>query len=315
VVKLTYPKQLSDKVFLLGNHYASIYLVRGDRFSVLVEAGLSIMAPQVVAQLEGLDINPAYLKYLVLTHTHADHVMGAPLIKKSFPQIRITGVSEARDLLSRQKILDFFIREDAYTSKRLLDFKAVDPDTSQPTPLPFAFEKIVSPGDTLDLGGLSLHILDAPGHCRGGIALWEPRERMLFCSDSLGFHLPPGKFVSNFYVDYDAYRKTFETLCALKPKWICPGHCGAYGGEEAVQFVAGSRRELEWITDYVTTRAKSPEKLTKVSETLFQRYFMDEATIFSPENTKYCTELLIRRILESKFLWESQYGMGVIPDQ
>jgi glyoxylase-like metal-dependent hydrolase (beta-lactamase superfamily II) len=303
---MTYPKQLTNRVFLLGNHYISIYLVRGDRFSVLVEAGLSVTAPQIVDQLEHLEIDPSSLKYLILTHTHADHVMGAPLIKKAFPQIKITGVSEARDLLSRKKIIDFFTQEDSYTSNRLLDFKAVDPYTPQPTSLPFAVEEIVSPGEILDLGGLSLHILDAPGHCRGGIALWEPREEILFCSDSLGFHLPPDKFVSNFYVDYDDYVKTFETLCELGPKWICPGHCGAYGGEAATQFMAGSRRELDWITNYVTSRSQSPEALSKAAEVLFERYSIDEATIFSPENTKYCVELLIRRIIESRHMGKSR---------
>ena len=294
-----YPKQLTDRVFLLGNHYVSIYLVKGDRFSILVEAGLSITAPQVIGQLKTLEIDPSSLKYLILTHTHADHVMGAPLIKEAFPQIKITGVSEARDLLSKKKIIDFFTREDSYTSNRLLDFKAVDLYTPQTTSPPFAVEEIVSPGDILDLGGLSLHILDAPGHCRGGISLWEPQEKMLFCSDSLGFHLPPEKFVSNFYVDYDDFLKTFEALCALGPKWICPGHCGAYGGDAAAQFMKGSRRELDWITDYVTARAQSPEALSKAAEVLFERYCIDEATIFSPENTKYCVELLIRRVIES----------------
>ena len=296
--QMNYPRQLTDRVFLLGNHYVSLYLVKGDRFSVLVEAGLSITAPQVIDQLKHLEVDPKSLKYLILTHTHADHIMGAPLIKNAFPQIKITGVSEARDLLSKQKIIDFFIREDTYTSNRLVDFKAVDSHARQLTSPPFEVEKIVSPGDILDPGGSALHVLDAPGHCRGGIALWEPRGKILFCSDSLGFHLPPKKFVSNFYVDYDDYVKTFETLCALGPKWICPGHCGAYGGEDAVQFIAGSRRELNWITDYVTARAQSPEALSKAAEVLFERYCIDEATIFSPENTKYCVELLIRRILD-----------------
>jgi len=299
---MTYPKQIAEKVFLLGNHYISIYLVRGDRFSVLVEGGLSITAPQVVNRLKYLDVDPASLKYLILTHTHADHVMGAPLIKQAFPQIKIVGVPEAGDLLSRKKIIDFFIQEDRYTSKRLLDFKAVDAGTSPKDPPPFTVEETVSPGNILDLGGLSLHILDAPGHCRGGIALWEPREKTLFCSDSLGFHLPPEKFVSNFYVDYDTYLETFETLVALKPKWVCPGHCGAYGGDEAKKFMAGSRRELDWITDFVTKAPQSEKMLEKAADVLFQRYFIDEATIFSPENTKYCMELLIRRILESKTL-------------
>ncbi len=297
---MTYPRQLTDRVFLLGNPCVSIYLIKGDRFSVLVEAGLSITAPQVVDQLRTLEVDPSSLKYLIITHTHADHVMGAPLIKDAFPELKIAGVAEAGDLLSRKKIIDFFTQEDAYTSNRLLDFEAVDPSSSlQPVP-PFAFEEIVSPGEMLDPGGLPLHILDAPGHCRGGIALWEPREKILFCSDYLGFRLTSGHFVSNFYVDYDVYRNTFETLAALKPQWVCPGHCGAHGGEEAVQFMDGSRGELNWIFEYVTSRAESPEELEKAAKVLFQRYFVDEATIFSPENTKHCIELLIRRILESK---------------
>jgi glyoxylase-like metal-dependent hydrolase (beta-lactamase superfamily II) len=297
---MTYPRQLTDRVFLLGNPCVSVYLIKGDRFSILVEAGLSITAPQIVDQLKTLEVDPSSLKYLIITHTHADHVMGAPLIKDVFPELMIAGVAEARDLLSRKKIIDFFTQEDAYTSNRLLDFEAVAPSSSLKAIPPFAVEKIVAPGEMLDPGGLPLHILDAPGHCRGGIALWNPQEKVLFCSDYLGFRLPSGQFVSNFYVDYDAYRNTFETLAALEPQWICPGHCGAHGGEKVAPYVDGSRRELKWIADYVTPRAQSPEELEKAAEALFQRYFVDEATIFSPENTKNCVELLIRRILESK---------------
>jgi glyoxylase-like metal-dependent hydrolase (beta-lactamase superfamily II) len=287
-------------VFLLGNHYVSVYLVKGDRFSVLVEAGLSVTAPQILFQLEHLGIDPSSLKYLILTHTHADHLMGAPLIKKAFPGIRIAGVSDVRDLLSRKKMIDFFTREDAYTSKRLMDLKAVDAPAPQ-RPLPsFAVEKILSTEEILDLGGLTLHVLDAPGHCRGGIALWNPLEKTLFCSDYLGFRLASGRFVSNFYVDYNAYRRTFETLWTLKPRWLCPGHCGAFGGEDAVRFVSDSRREMDWISAFVSRRAQSPEELGEAEKILFDRYFIDEATIFSRKNTEDCMALLIRRILESK---------------
>ena len=296
---MTYPKQITERVFLLGNHYISVYLIKGDSFSVLVEAGLSVTAPQVVEQLKQLEIEPSCLKYLILTHTHADHTMGAPLIREALPEIRIAGVSEARDLLSRKKIVDLFTGEDAYTSNRLVELKAVDPLGPRQTTSPLAVEEIVSPGDILDLGGLSLHVLDAPGHCRGGIALWAPREKTLFCSDYLGFRLTSGRFVSNFYVDFDAYCRTFETLSALNPNCLCPGHCGVFGGEDAVQFVAESKRELEWIRRYVTQRAQSPDRLAEAEEALFQRYYIRESTMFSEKNTRECMALIIRRILES----------------
>ena len=140
---MTYPNQLTDRVFLLGNPYVSIYLIKGDRYSVLVEAGLSITAPQIVNQIKHLGIDPSSLKYLIITHTHADHVMGAPLIKKAYPNIKIAGVAEAAKLLSRKKIIDFFIQEDAYTSNRLLELKAVDAHTPPQAPSSFAVDKII----------------------------------------------------------------------------------------------------------------------------------------------------------------------------
>ena len=145
-----------------------------------------------------------------------------------------------------------------------------------------------------------MEIIDAPGHCLGGLALWEPREKMLFCSDYLGFCLPPEQFVSNFYVDYDDFLKTFEKLSGLAPRWICPGHCGIYFGEEAVHFLNGSRKELKWVLEHIVHHAQSPERLEDVKKELFNRYFVGESTIFSPENTRYCMDLLVRRILNSE---------------
>jgi len=39
--------------------------------------------------------------------------------------------------------------------------------------------------------------------------------------------------------------------------------------------------------------------LEQVAEELFRRYYVREATMFSAESTRYCMELIIRRILNS----------------
>ncbi len=295
-----YPKKLTEQVFLLGNHYVSVYLVRGERFSVLIEAGLSSTSAQVIRQLKELAVPPESLKSLFVTHAHADHVTGAAPLKQAFPQMAVTAGEKTKELLAKEKIQQFFFEEDRYTSSRLLELGAITPQDLVKAPLFSQVEEVVRPGQTLDLGGLQLHVMDAPGHCLGGLAFWEPQKKMLFCSDYLGFCLPPDRFVSNFYVDYDAFRATFENLSRLKPQWICPGHCNVYEGKEAIRFLQGSKRELEWVLEYVASHAQTQETLQKVKEDLFNRYYTGEATIFSPENTRYCMDLLVRRILHSK---------------
>ena len=295
-----YPKKLTERVFLLGNHYISVYLVKGDRFSILIEAGLSSTAAQVIDQIEELRIEPVGIKELFIAHAHADHVTGAAPLKQAFPWMTITAGDKTKDLLSKEKIREFFSLEDRYTSSRLVELGAVTDQNLVEGPPSYEVEEVVRPGQILDLGGIQLEIMDAPGHCMGGLALWEPGEKMLFCSDYLGFCLPSDRFVSNFYVDYDDYLRTFEALSGLCPRWICPGHCGVYFGEEAARFLKGSREELQWVLEHVVRHGQSPERLEDVKEELFNRYYVGESTIFSPENTRYCMDLLVRRVLDSE---------------
>ncbi len=295
-----YPKKLTERVFLLGNHYISVYLVKGDRFCILIEAGLSSTAAQIIDQIEQLQIGSASIKKLFVTHAHADHVTGTSPLKQALPWVTVTAGEKTKELLSKEKIRKFFFLEDRYTSSRLVELGAISDRNLVEDPLFYEVEEVVRPGQILDLGGIQLEIIDAPGHCMGGLALWEPREKMLFCSDYLGFCLPPDQFVSNFYVDYDQYLKTFENLRELGPRWICPGHCNVYSGEEAARFLKGSAGELEWVLERVSHCARFPEKLEDVKEELFHRYFVRESTIFSPENTHHCMDLLVRRILNSE---------------
>jgi len=258
------------------------------------------MATQVIHQIEELQVETASIKKLLVTHAHADHVTGAAPLKQTFPWMSITASEKTKDLLSKEKIQSYFSLEDRYISSQLVELGTVAKGDLLENSLPYEVEEVLVPGQILDLGGIELHVLDAPGHCMGGIALWEPQEKMIFCSDYLGFCLPPAQFVSNFYVDYDDFLETFENLSRLAPQWICPGHCNVYFGEKADRFIEGSRKELKWVLKTVASHAQSPEKLGKLKGKLFNRYFVQEATIFSQENTRYCMDLLVRRILDSK---------------
>jgi len=298
---ITYPRKLTSDVMLFGNRYFSVYLVRrGDSYT-LIECGISSIAEQVIRQITSLGVDVSKIQELILTHGHADHITGAPVLKKALPWIRVKTTLETKALLSRKKIQTFFIKDDQDIHTRLLELDAVDRQGSDRISLEHVVDDIIAPARMLEGGGgQPIEVLDAPGHCKGGIALWQPESQVLFCSDYLGFHVPPDRFVPNFYVDYDDFMETFESLCGLKPQWICPGHCGAYRGEEAVRFMERARAEMKWVHDYVVDSCSASDKIETAKTALFERYYIGEATLFSKESTRICMDLLIRRILNSK---------------
>ena len=78
----THPARLADGLWVLGNSYFNLYLVRGKAAAALVDAGISAMADDVIGQLETLGVTP---DYLVVTHPHPDHINGLDALRERFP--------------------------------------------------------------------------------------------------------------------------------------------------------------------------------------------------------------------------------------
>ncbi len=70
----------------------------------------------------------------------------------------------------------------------------------------------VQGGDTFDLGGIVLEVLEAPGHTPGSICLIDRENRTLFSGDSLG-HGPV--FLFGDHRDIHTYRNTLDILDAI----------------------------------------------------------------------------------------------------
>ncbi|WP_019140597.1 hydroxyacylglutathione hydrolase [Noviherbaspirillum massiliense] len=97
--------------------------------------------------LAALDAHKLSLTAILLTHHHADHVGGVPALLKRF-NVPVYGPRDE--------------------------------------PIPAVTEKLTE-GDTLSLSepGLSLSVINVPGHTRGHIAYFAREQGWLFCGDTL----------------------------------------------------------------------------------------------------------------------------------
>ena len=84
-------------------------LVRGGGRSVLLDAGIS--AKRIRASLESVDVDPAALDGIFITHEHADHVSGLRVFTKQFPTPVYAPGPVAAALRRSVPELDKFLRE------------------------------------------------------------------------------------------------------------------------------------------------------------------------------------------------------------
>ena len=137
------------------------------------------------------------LKYILLTHGHFDHT------------------SAVRPLLERYPDVPVYIHEKDSVAGRggELLFTRVDEQ----------HQRYYKEGDVLPLGGLSLRVMETPGHSEGSVCLLLDREHVIFAGDTL-FRCSCGRcdFPGGSYPKMLA---SLGRLAALESDWrVLPGH-------------------------------------------------------------------------------------------
>jgi len=133
------------------------------------------------------------VKYVILTHSHADHVYGAYL----FPQADVVGHLFSRKLLLTQTRPALI--KARQTNPALADVRLILPSI------------LMEEEAAIKLGGATLIMRHAPGHAPDVISVYYREEKVLFASDAM-MSIP--YFV---YGDINDLRRTLRELATVSP--------------------------------------------------------------------------------------------------
>ncbi|RLB08087.1 MAG: hypothetical protein DRG50_00875 [Deltaproteobacteria bacterium] len=294
---ISYPQQITPRVTILGNHFFSLYLIHSQP-KVIIECGVRAIVPLVIDQIKGLGIELEEIGFIFLMHPHFDHATGVTIWKQEMPWLKVVGTPLCQEVLSRKKTISFFRDQDEAISEFLVSQGEIDfvPPLGERR---IEIDHLLSPSANLDMGpGVTLQLIDAPGHSLGAIAVYLPEDEIIFTSDSLGFFLPPRDFFPLYFVDYRGYLETIQKLRDFRPKYIGIAHQGHLRQGEGDDFFALSREQAERLHQEIVYDLNRGELSSQVEEKLFRRFYNRELRIYTPDNIKGCCSLLVRRSAE-----------------
>jgi metallo-beta-lactamase class B len=215
------PTAVVPKVYLLGRSSpGAVYAVETSDGLVLVDSGIDPTAHAVIQQLSELGLDPARLRAILLTHVHADHVLGAVRLREQTGAKVYAGRDDCGPLRAggpREAFLSTFNMPDV-------------------RPVPVTVDVELAGGEELRFGDATIHVLAAPGHTPGSMCYLLERAglRVLFAGDVVQSLNPTNPDVLGTYAAYlppryrgdaRAYRDTLHRLRDLPvPHLILPGH-------------------------------------------------------------------------------------------
>src|SRR3989304_1572164 len=148
------------KHFSLGPMEANSYVLgSADEGSCLV---IDVGA-QPLPLLDLLSRKNLRLEAVVLTHGHYDHIAGVKELLKAHPQAQLILSQDA------EKVACSPLRNLSVLFFRPFSIRKADRLVAQP--------------QRIELPGLSLEVMDLPGHSPGSIGLYDVQDKSLYCGD------------------------------------------------------------------------------------------------------------------------------------
>ncbi len=150
------------KKFTLGQMETNSYVLgsAGQRSCLVID-----VPAKPAALLDFLSRQDLHLEAVVLTHGHYDHIGGLKELLKAQPQAKLIVGRDA------QKVLRNPLRN--YSALFALPISGPKAD------------RLVAEPECIEIDGLSLQVIDLPGHSPGSIGLYHARDESIYCGDTL----------------------------------------------------------------------------------------------------------------------------------
>lgn len=173
-------------IFAVRDGYVNMFLVRGKTGYVAVDSGKN--SDRILRELASLDISPEEIRAVLLTHSDYDHTGGIRILPDADIYLSIPEEQMITGAVKR-----FFLKRNTlHATYTLLD-----------------------DGQRLEIDGLSLECILAPGHTPGSMC-YRIKDRYLFCGDSLSIkNGKAGIFSDLLNMDSEAQHAALRKIACL----------------------------------------------------------------------------------------------------
>ncbi|MCI8609351.1 MAG: MBL fold metallo-hydrolase [Firmicutes bacterium] len=197
-------------------------LILGESKTALYDAGMACFAEQMIENIEAvLERERTKLDYVVLSHTHYDHIGGLPYVLMRWPDVKVYASSKAKQVFDSEgaKATIKRLGEYAATSYGVNDINIIVDN--------MRVDRVLADGDKIMLGKEQyLLAYETKGHTDCSMSYFLLPEKILITCESTGVLVGPGKIDTSALKDFAETIEVAKRLKKLDIKYLISPHYG-----------------------------------------------------------------------------------------
>lgn len=269
ILKLNY----SDEKITICNVGAvpgsEAFLIITKQKAALIDSGYSFCAQEMIENIKS-QLGERKLDYILLTHSHYDHVSGSAYCRSNFAGVKVAASSYAAKILSKPSAVAVMreLNESVANDYGVAEFE----DKLDNLKVDF----IVSEGDIIDLGDVSLRVIEAPGHTKCSIAFYVPQEKMLISCETMGVYASERLVAPSYLVGYKMSIDFIKRAMNMDIEKMLVPHNGILEGTACREFLCDALHSNELLKDTILEDHLHGKKQAEIIEHYKEMFYTGE---------------------------------------
>lgn len=249
-------------------------LLIGKEKTAIIDCGMAFCAMETIAKIKAV-IGERSLDYVLASHTHYDHIGALPWFREEWQGVKLVSTEIGATVLLKDTPRRV-IRE--LSQKAGEDFGreftcGYDDDAMRA-------DLVVKDGDEIDLGGMTVRIIETPGHTRDSLSFIVPELGLLYSNETNGVLLDDGTIYPTYLVSYDSALDSIERCGGLVYRYLALPHRGVVENASAEGFFDRAKAVVLECMEFVwgLEGLEEEEKIARFEE----RYYSDALAAYQP---------------------------------
>ncbi|MGI6257359.1 MAG: MBL fold metallo-hydrolase [Anaerovoracaceae bacterium] len=240
------------------------FLITGSEKTALYDCGMAYCGDRLVMNIEAR-LGGRDLDYILLSHTHYDHVGALPYVRRRWPNAVVYAAEHGKRVLERPGALKVIGSLGATAAKEYTNGKMESVLTEG-----LAVHISLKDGDELSLGDKRILALETKGHTDCSMTYIIQPGSIMITSESTGVLERKGMLHTAILKSYDDAMASLKKCREYDPKIIISPHFGVvppfYNREYWRLFEQTAREEKEYVDGLWKENLSMEEMLEKYKE-------------------------------------------------
>lgn len=275
-------------------------LLIGSEKTALIDCGMAYCG-EALAEIIKKELGERPLDYVLLTHTHYDHIAGLPYLRRVWPDLISYGADYGKKVL---------MKDSALKKIEILSRAAWIKFTGQRTKPEVLMEGLkidcaICEKDIISLGNKQIQVFETPGHTNCSLTFLLEPEKILLPSETIGVYAGDGLMLTGMVKSCRETIESIEKCRNIKANQIISPHFGLVTDCEIQDYWNIALETVNRNIDFIFEKIKEGALFEEILEEYTKEFYSDTVSKEQPReafllNAQHMIHNIIKELNETQ---------------